>query len=144
MAPCSAVRASGQPCKGTATPGKAYCWAHDPANAEQRRRIASKAGKRGGNGRPAVDLQEIKGQLQAMLGGVLSGRILPNVAAVATQIQHARLRVVEVERKLQEQQELLARIEALEERAQAQAEARDPQTRSAYGHYRSYRGATRQ
>jgi hypothetical protein len=117
MALCNTVRASGQACKGTAMAGKSYCWAHDPQNAEARKRTASKAGKRGGRGRPAVDLGEIKTQLGDLLADVLAGDIPPGVASVAVQVQHARLRCVEVERKLQETQELMERIEALEELA---------------------------
>jgi hypothetical protein len=130
MAKCSATTATGQPCKGEAIPGANYCWSHDPSHSEQRKRIATKAGKRGGRGRPGVDLQEIKDQLRTMLGGVLSGRILPGVAAVACQIQNTRLRCVEVERKLQETQELLERIEALEELARPQSQSQRPKAHS--------------
>jgi hypothetical protein len=144
MAKCSVIKATGQPCKGEAISGKTYCWSHDPANSETRRRTASRAGKRGGRGRPAVDLSDIKSQLAGMLAGVLSGRIPTNIAAVANQIQNSRLRVVEVERKLRETDELIERIEALEAAAQAQSGA--PQTGSAYNGngYKSFRGVTRQ
>jgi len=114
MAECSAKTANGQPCKRIAMPPSQYCYAHNPERAAARRRNASKGGKTGGRGRPGADLGEIKDQLKAMLGGVLSGRILPGVAAVATQIQNSRLRAVEVERRLKETQELMERIEALE------------------------------
>jgi hypothetical protein len=144
MAKCSVIKATGQLCKGDALPGKSYCWSHDPANSEARKRIASRAGKRGGRGRPAVDLSEIKSQLAGMLADVLTGRIPTNIAAVANQIQNSRLRVVEVERKLRETDELIERIEALEAAAQAQSSA--PQTGSDYtgNGYKSLRGMTRQ
>ncbi len=48
---------------------------------------------------------------------VLSGYVLPGVGAVANQLVNTRLRAVEVERKIREQDELLERIERLEEQA---------------------------
>ncbi len=116
MPKCRVTKANGEGCRVDAMPGVAYCWAHDPANAEKRKRIASKAGKRGGRGRPGAnaDILELKEQLKAMLGGVLNGRISPGIASVANQIQNSRLRAVEVERKLRESDELEERLEALE------------------------------
>lgn len=122
MAKCHGKKASGEPCRGDAMPGLAYCWAHDPKNADARRRNATRGGKSGGRGRVNADLTEIKEQLKAMLDDVLSGRILPGIASVANQVENTRLRAVEVERKLREQDELEARLEALEERYQEQGQ----------------------
>ena len=133
MAKCLGKRPNGEGCKGDAMPGAMHCWAHDPANAEQRQRKASKGGKRGGKGRPGAnaELQELKTKLKAMLGGVLSGRILPGIASVANQIQNSRLRAVEVERKLKETEDLEARLEALE--AQLSEQGIGTNRRDGYG-----------
>jgi hypothetical protein len=45
MAVCRATKANGESCRAPATGPHGYCWAHDPANAEQRSRMASKAAK---------------------------------------------------------------------------------------------------
>lgn len=122
MPKCIDKKASGQACKGDAMPGAVHCWAHDPANAEKRRRIASKGGKRGGRGRPGAnaELTELKDQLKEMYEGVLAGNILLGIGAVANQIQNSRLRAVEMGRKQREQDELEGRLEALEEQLEAQ------------------------
>src|SRR4051794_22963923 len=36
MSHCVATKRDGTPCTLSAQPGNEYCWAHDPANAEQR------------------------------------------------------------------------------------------------------------
>jgi hypothetical protein len=123
MAKCNAIKPNGQPCQADAQPGADRCWSHSPDHAAERRRNASRGGKSAGRGRPWLRLAEIEDQQRTMLFDVLEGAIPPGVAAVATQIQNTRLRLVEIERRLKEQEELIERIEALEasvaERTQA-------------------------
>jgi hypothetical protein len=52
-----------------------------------------------------------------MTDAVLSGDVATAPYAVANQLINTRLRAVEVERKIREQDELLERIERLEEQA---------------------------
>ena len=111
MSRCSAIKANGEPCKVTVPPGVEYCWAHDPANAEARRRITSKAGK----SRPNREMDTIKAELAKLYTDTMSRRVDKGVAAVGAQIQNVRLRAVEVERKIREQEELEERISAVEE-----------------------------
>lgn len=119
---CSAITHAGQRCNASAKSGQ-WCYSHDPAQAEQRKRNASKGGKRAGRGRPSVspELEEIKGQLRTLLAGVLSGRYETGMVSVANQVQNTRLRLIEVERKLEENAELEARIEAIEQQIEAGA-----------------------
>ncbi|MDP9478987.1 MAG: hypothetical protein M3R38_25460, partial [Actinomycetota bacterium] len=72
------------------------CWAHDPANAAQRRRTAS----RGGRGKPSREIRDLKKQLEALAEDVLGGRIDRGDAAVVNQILNTRARLIEVERKV--------------------------------------------
>jgi len=58
---------------------------------------------------------DIKGVVRRVVGGVLNGSIERGVGAVAFQGLNTLLKAVEVERKIKEQEEVLARIEALEE-----------------------------
>ena len=110
MAVCRATKASGDPCKAPATGLHGYCWAHDPANASQRSRMASKAAR----SKPNRELVGLKAQLVDLTEDVLSGELETRRAAVANQLINTRLRAIELERKIREAEELEARIEALE------------------------------
>jgi hypothetical protein len=110
MAVCRATKASGDPCKVPATGPNGYCWAHDPANAEQRSRMASKAAR----SKPSRELIRLKAQLVDLTKGVLSGEIETGRAAVANQLINSRLRTIEVERKVREAEELEERLESIE------------------------------
>jgi hypothetical protein len=114
MARCQAIKADGERCKGEASPGAEWCYSHDPAHAEERRRNASRGGKAGGRGRPGADLADLKREVRAVIGGVLTGRIAQGPGAVALQGFNTLLRAAKVEMDMREQQELIERIEALE------------------------------
>lgn len=107
---CRANKRDGSPCTAPATGANGYCWAHDPANAEQRRRIAS----RGGRGKGSGEIADLKAQLADLAKGVLDGQITTPVVAVVNQILNTRARLLEVERRLKESEELEARLETLE------------------------------
>ena len=110
MALCRATKASGDPCKASATGPHGHCWAHDPANAEQRSRMASKAAR----SKPNRELSSIKVLLENLTERVLLGEVPTAQAAVANQLVNTRLRAIEQERKNRETEDLEARIEALE------------------------------
>ena len=107
---CRATKASGDPCKAPARGPHGYCWAHDPANAEQGSRMASKAAK----SKPSRELIRLKAQLVELTKDVLAGEIETGRAAVANQLINTRLRAIEVERKIREAEELEERLEVLE------------------------------
>jgi hypothetical protein len=92
-----------------------WCLNHDPDRAEENKRRSSKGGKRGGRGRPQVELTNIKTQLQDLADSVLAGETERSSAAVVSQILNVYLRAVSVELQVKEQLELLGRLEALEE-----------------------------
>ena len=110
MALCRATKASGDPCRAPATGPQGYCWAHDPANAEQRSRMASKAVRSKLN----REIPAIKALLEDLTERVLSGELPTGQAAVANQLLNTRLRAIEQERKMRELEELAERLEALE------------------------------
>jgi hypothetical protein len=107
---CSATKRDGSPCTLPSSGPSALCWAHDPKNAERRRRGQS----RGGRNKPSRELTGLKAQLQDLTRDVLSGDLETGRAAVANQLINTRLRAIEVERKIKETQELEERIGALE------------------------------
>ena len=109
MARCSATKPDGSSCERIVGASQTYCYAHDPSNAEKRRRNAAKAGRSTPNG----ELREVKGLLKKLIQQVLSGELETSRAA-ANQCLNARLRTLEVERKWKETQELEGRLEAVE------------------------------
>jgi hypothetical protein len=117
MPRCSFIKGSGERCKGTANGPSGLCWNHDPANAEERSKLASKAGR----ARPNGEVVGLKAQLQDLTRDVLSGEIETGRAAVANQLINTHLRAIELERKVREQDEVLARIEALEQQQEGAA-----------------------
>ncbi|PLS83592.1 MAG: hypothetical protein CYG60_21700 [Actinobacteria bacterium] len=117
MAPqCREIKPNGERCTLPAKGQLGVCWAHDPANAAQRRRTASK----GGRGKPSRELQGIKVLLSDLTNQVLAGELENGRAAVANQLVNTRLRTIEVERKVKETEELEERLEALERAAEGQ------------------------
>lgn len=111
MAGCSAIKANGERCKGTARGPRGYCWAHDPANADARKRAASSGGRgRSGKG----DIKDVKGWLLKLAQDVEEGKLEAKDGTAVSQILNIYLRGVETERKLKEQEELAERLEALE------------------------------
>ena len=114
MPKCGFIKASGEACKALPMKGAGWCYVHHPDNTEKRRRLGSKGGKRGGRGRPPVELASIKGRLSDLADDVLEGKVDRAAAAVASQVLNVYLRAVSVEMKVLEQQELIERLEALE------------------------------
>src|SRR5215208_4284401 len=114
MARCSGIRADGGRCRAQAIRSSEYCVNHHPDYEDARRRRNSKGGKRGGRGRPQVELSDIKSQLHDLVEDVLTGKQETGRAAVANQLINTRLRAIKLERKIRESDELEARIEALE------------------------------
>jgi hypothetical protein len=114
MARCSGSRADGGRCGAQAIRSSEYCVNHHPDYEDARRRRNSKGGRRGGRGRPQVELANIKQRLSDLADDVLDGEVDKGVAAVVSQILNVYLRAIELERKIKEVDELEARIEALE------------------------------
>ena len=110
MASCRATKANGEPCTLAATGPQGLCWAHDPANRDRRKRMASKAAR----SKPKSALSSVKALLEDLTERVLSGELETGRAAVANQLVNTRLRAIEQERKMRELEELEERLEALE------------------------------
>jgi phage-related tail protein len=114
---CAGTKRDGSPCTAAVEPPQHFCWWHDPANADKRRRAASKAGK----AKPNRELASIKRRLSDLADDVLADKVDKGVAAVASQVLNVYLRAVSVELKVREQMELIERLEHLEEGLQANA-----------------------
>ncbi len=115
MYSCSGITGAGARCRAIAITGSEYCHAHHPDRADARRKSASKGGKRGGRGRPSVEVSKLKGQLSDLYASVLDGTTEPKVGAVAAQIANVRARLVETELKVKEVEELESKLEEMAE-----------------------------
>lgn len=107
---CTAIKRNGERCTLSANGQHGLCWAHDPKNAEKRRTGAS----RGGRAKANRELPAIKALCEDLTEQVLAGELETSRAAVANQLINTRLRAIEVERKVKEQEDILPRLEALE------------------------------
>ncbi len=111
---CIGTKRDGTPCTLPSNGSNGLCWAHDPKNAERRRRGQS----RGGKAKASGEIRDLKKQLEDLAGDVLEGRVERGDAVVVNQILNTRARLIELERKVREQDEVIGRIEALEQNQQ--------------------------
>ena len=108
---CTATKRNGEPCTLPSSGESDLCWAHDPANAERRRRGQS----RGGRNKPSRELVNIKQRLSNLADDVLAENVDKGAAAVAGQLLNTVIRAIGMEMKVREVEELAQRLESLEE-----------------------------
>ena len=116
MASCAAITKAGGTCKGIPIDASDYCYAHHPDYKEQQRRLGAKGGKRAGRGRPQTELEGIKTTLYRIAADIESGKLEKGVGAVLVQVYNAIRGCIEDQRKIRELDEVLDRLQALEER----------------------------
>jgi hypothetical protein len=114
MGKCSAITDKGARCKALPMRGEEYCYVHHPDHQEERRRHGARGGKRGGRGRPVVELGALRVENADIRERLLEGELLPGVAAVAIQSINTDIRAVSAALKAKEVEELESRMEALE------------------------------
>jgi hypothetical protein len=108
---CAAITRGGTRCTQSVSAGLTYCHHHDPTRAEERRRAASRAGK----SKPSREIRDLKKQLQDLAADVLAGRVERGNAVVVNQILNTRARLIELERKVKETEELEERLAVIEQ-----------------------------
>ena len=119
MAKCPGITQAGTTCKGIPIDGSQWCHAHHPDRADERRRHGSKGGKRGGRGRPSAELARLQRRFEGLAEGVLSGEVERGVGAMAGQLLNGARACVRDGLAAREQEELVERLEALEESQEA-------------------------
>ena len=121
MARCSGITQQGARCTLDALAGEEWCYGHHPGRADERRRDAGRGGRVGGRGRPgAPELADVRAGLWRVVNDVRSGDLERGKAAVMVQAYGQLVKVCEVQRKIAETDELLERLEALEDAHAAQ------------------------
>src|SRR5215203_1640496 len=121
MSTCSGIRADGGRCGAQAIREKEFCIAHHPDYADARRRRNSKGGKRGGRGRPTSELSRLGARFEELAEQVLSGEVERGVGAVVGQLLNGARACVRDGLAAKEQEELIARLEALEQGLESKA-----------------------
>lgn len=118
MTKCAAITKAGTRCSHNAIDASGYCYSHHPEREEERQRYASRGGKKGGRGRasPATkELARLQARLEELAEDVLAGRIKEERASVAGRLLSFATRCVVASVQAREQEEILERMEALEE-----------------------------
>src|SRR4051812_6425874 len=109
MVQCAGTKRDGSPCTATVEPPQTYCWWHDPKNAAERRRAAS----RGGRGKANREVATLKEEIKVLIADVKGGDLDRNDAAVMIQGYRALKDYIALERHVRETDELAAEIEEL-------------------------------
>jgi hypothetical protein len=116
---CSAIKRDGGRCTQGVKPGQTWCYNHDPARAEDRKRAASRAAR----SKPSRELSDIKRRLSELADNVLAGTVDRGDGAVVSQVLNVYLRAITTELKVKETVELEERLERLEAAAGARVGA---------------------
>ena len=113
---CAAITQAGGRCKAVATEGS-YCWNHAPETVEARKQRASRGGRAGGNGRTSglSETAEAKRYIRGLVSKLLKGEVGRDTATASFMGLNVLARFLELERRIREQDEVLERIEALED-----------------------------
>ena len=106
---CTATKRNGEPCTLPSTGSSGLCWAHDPANAEHRRRTAS----RGGRGKANREVARIKEEIKSTISAVQNDELDRNKARAMFTGWGVLLDYIKLERGIFVEEDLAARIEEL-------------------------------
>jgi hypothetical protein len=124
MAVCAGYKRDGSNCTATVEPPQRYCWWHDPANKEERKKAASKGGK----GKAHRRITALWDEVQKVIHGVESERLSPPqgntmikgyttlIALARLDVDQAELEIAQkrLELDIQERTEIISRLEELE------------------------------
>src|SRR5918992_5588152 len=124
MALCSGIRADGGRCRAQAMRNSEWCIGHHPDRADARRRRASKGGKRGGRGRPTLELVRLQSRFEELADMVLAGEVERAAGAVAGQLLNGARACVRDGLAAREQEELVGRLEEIETLLEQRREGR--------------------
>jgi len=92
VARCAGFKLDNTPCERIVDDRYTYCYSHDPARKEQRRRAASKAGK----AKPGSEVAELKSKLAKLYEDTRAGRCPSNVGQVCATIAGVELKVLDL------------------------------------------------
>ena len=109
MSQCSANKPNGERCKRTADGPEGYCWAHDPKNASERHRSASKAA----TAKADKEVREVKAEIRVLIKAVREEGFDVSKANTINRLYQTLLQYIVVERGVYREDELAQRIREL-------------------------------
>ena len=110
MNQCSATKPNGERCKRTADGPEGYCWAHDPKNAAERHRSASRAA----TAKADREVREIKAEIRDLVRLVREEDFDVSKANAINRLFGTLLQYIIVERGIFREDDLAARIKELQ------------------------------
>jgi hypothetical protein len=120
MTQCAGIKRNGGRCTVIVNGQQEYCYQHDPARADERRRAASRAGK----SKPNREILDAKQRLSQLADDVLDGTVDKGTGAVVSQVLNVYLRAISVGLKAQEVEEIAREVEELRDVLEARKERR--------------------
>ena len=109
MSQCSATKPNGEKCKRTADGPKGYCWAHDPKNASERHRSASRAA----TAKADKEVREVKAEIRDLVRLVREEGFDPTAANAINRLYNTLLAYILAERGIYREEDLAVRIREL-------------------------------
>jgi hypothetical protein len=106
---CRGVKRDGDGCTLPANGSDGFCWAHSPKHAEERRRMASRAGK----SRGSREVANLKAQLKDLIGKVQDGTLEPTRGNTMLRGYGVLIELIKLERGIFVEEDLARRIEEL-------------------------------
>jgi hypothetical protein len=109
MSQCSATKPNGERCKRTADGPEGYCWAHDPKNAAERQRSASKAA----TAKADKEIRETKAEIRELVRLVREEDFDVSKANAINRLYNTLLAYILAERGIYREEDLAVRIREL-------------------------------
>jgi hypothetical protein len=108
---CAGVKGDGTRCTVVVQGAQEFCYHHSPRNAEKRRAVARKGGK----SRTPRMVRDLHDLLEDVTQRVIDEELKPYLGMAVSQLVNTRIALLRFEKDLAEQQEVIERLERLEE-----------------------------
>jgi hypothetical protein len=109
MSQCSFTKPNGERCKLAAQGPQGVCWNHDPKNAEQRRKQASRAA----TAKADREVREVKREIRDLIAQVRDDGFDPTAANAINRLYATLLEYIKLERGIYREDDLAQRIRDL-------------------------------
>jgi hypothetical protein len=106
MSQCSFTKPNGERCKLAAQGQQGVCWNHDPKNAEQRRKQASRAA----TAKADKEVREVKAEIRRLIKAVREEGFDPTAANAINRLYNTLLAYILAERGIYREEDLAVRI----------------------------------
>ena len=125
MAKCAATKRNGEPCSLSALGSSKHCWAHDPVNAEARKRVAAtggrrKAAKNRSDRSVYEELIALAEQQRELAELIQEGDIISKVGQVVSNVLNNAAVAYRASISAREQEELVDQVNQIQEMFKAQ------------------------